>query len=202
MGLLDLSLPLLESSLLGALPRRALSVLADLSDRVQAQTYLSVLAQDDVVGVESAQPANGRRLNIVSYEARRIPLHCGAAAKAILAFQPSQYTNRMIQRCNFQPFTMYTIASPAELFTQLETVYRTGYALCKEEFELGVTALAVPIFDGAGRAVASLGVCAPTQRLEGPSCVAVARNLQKSAQRLGALAAPPWSRHAPVVQPH
>lgn len=182
-GLLDLSLPVLEHHI-GELRQSAQTPLTELTRRIRSQAYLSVLAQEAVIGIESARPGQGQRVQIFSHDSRTMPIHCGAASKAILAFLPPATAGSIIQRCKFRPYTMYTILSPDELWLHLEQVRGQGYALCDEEFEIGTTALAVPILDSRGWAFASLGVCAPSLRLDGKFRERVACDLAQAADAI------------------
>jgi IclR family acetate operon transcriptional repressor len=180
LGLLELSLPMLEHHV-SALRQSALAPLTDLAERTRSQVYMSVLAQDTVVGIETVRPSRGQRVHVISHDPRTVPFHCGAAAKAILAFLPSAAADSLIRRCTFRPYTMYTILSPDDLWPQLDQARRQGYATCEEEFEIGVTALAVPILDRQGRAFASLGLCAPAPRMDEKFRQRVSRQLSQSA---------------------
>jgi DNA-binding IclR family transcriptional regulator len=182
-GLLDLTLPVLEHHI-GELRQSALAPLVELTQRTRSQVYVSVLAQDAVVGIESARPGRGQRVQVFSHDSRPMPMHCGAAAKAILAFLPLPTADSLIRRCTFRPYTMYTILSADDLWQQLEQARNRGYAVCEEEFELGVTALAVPILDHDGSAFASLGLCAPSARVDDKFRQRVARLLAQSARAI------------------
>lgn len=184
LGLLQMSLPALDHSI-GSLRQDAQSLLAELTERTREQVFLSVLAQDRVMGVESALATAERHVRVISSDARPVPFHCGASAKAILAFLPPRNREQFIGRCNFRPYTMYTLLSPEDLLQHLDMVRNQGYAMCDQEFEIGVTALAVPVLDRDGRAYASLGVCAPSPRLAGNLRRRAARFLQDAAQTLG-----------------
>jgi DNA-binding IclR family transcriptional regulator len=180
LGLLELSLPMLEHHV-SALRQSALAPLTELAERTRSQVYMSVLAQDTVVGIETVRPGRGQRVHVISHDPRTVPFHCGAAAKAILAFLPPPAADSLLRRCTFRPYTMYTILTPDDLWPQLDQARRQGYATCEEEFEIGVTALAVPILDPQGRAFASLGLCAPAARMDDKYRRRVSRQLSQSA---------------------
>jgi DNA-binding IclR family transcriptional regulator len=169
---------------IGALRQSALAPLTELTERTRSQVYVSVLAQDSVVGIESARPGHGQRVQIFSHDSRPMPLHCGAAAKAILAFLPAAVADNLIRRCSFRPYTMYTILSPDDLWQQLEQARSQGYAVCEEEFELGVTALAVPILDSRGQAFASIGLCADSPQVDDRFRRRMTRLLVRSAEAI------------------
>ena len=73
------------------------------------------------------------------------------------------------------------------LNAELDTVRREGYATAADELELGLSAVAAPVLDESGRAVAALSVSGPTLRLS-PRRVAELRPIViKQARALGEL---------------
>lgn len=186
LGLLDLSISLLKNST-GRFCQSAYTLLTDLVERTREAAFLAMLTQDAVLHIESAIPAGERRVQIISSEVGRVPLHCGASAKAILAYLPSQPLERLIGRCDFRPYTSNTNPGPVYLLHDLATVRKQGYALCDEEFKIGITAIAVPIFNSQGWPFASLGVCGPSPSLKGETRRKVAGYLQETAKGIASL---------------
>ncbi len=64
-----------------------------------------------------------------------------------------------------EALTSRTITEPARLAAELEAVRSAGCATAVDELELGLTAIAAPVLDANGRAVAALSVSGPTLRL-------------------------------------
>jgi DNA-binding IclR family transcriptional regulator len=59
------------------------------------------------------------------------------------------------------------VTSLRALATELEQVRERGYAVAVNELELGLTAIAAPIYDSHGRVIASVSASGPGFRLEG-----------------------------------
>ena len=95
---------------------------------------------------------------------RRTPVHCTASGKAILAFGPSAVRERMLAR-PLEQVTQRTITDRAELEAELDAVRESGIARTHEELELGLDALAAPVFGADGEVVAALDVSGPSHRL-------------------------------------
>ena len=74
------------------------------------------------------------------------PLHATSSGKVLLAALAADETNR------------------AELEKQLLDISRQGYAVVHEEFEIGLTAVAVPIFNHVGNVIAAVSISGPTFR--------------------------------------
>lgn len=96
---------------------------------------------------------------------QRVPLHVGSAGKALLAFLADDELEAILRRMRFVKLTARTVVSRARLQAELEKVRRQGYAVSSGEGIVGCSAVSVPVFDGAGRAVAAVSVLGPDNRL-------------------------------------
>ena len=72
------------------------------------------------------------------------------------------------------------------LRAEIEQVRRQGYATMDEENELGMRAVAVPVFNAQGHAFASLATAVPVFRLSMEALVALVPLLQAAAAELSA----------------
>lgn len=125
---------------------------------------LDVLTGDDIVPIEQATASTS--LVAVSWLGRRTPVHCTASGKAILAFLPEPERQRLLLR-PLAGLTEHTITDPVELDAEFETARETGVAHTHEELELGLDAVAAPVFGADGAVVAALDVSGPSHRLRG-----------------------------------
>jgi len=57
-------------------------------------------------------------------------------------------------------------AAAARLEEQLARVRETGYATAVEEYEVGLNAVAAPVFDRSGQVIAAVSVSGPSYRLD------------------------------------
>jgi DNA-binding IclR family transcriptional regulator len=119
---------------------------------------LALLEGDEAVNV--AQVDGRHIVGVGSWTGRRTALHCTANGKVLLAFAPGAR-----RESRLEAFTARTIASPAALERELRRVRSSGYATAVGELEDGLHAVAVPLFDRAGRCVAALSVSGPAYRL-------------------------------------
>lgn len=94
-----------------------------------------------------------------------VPFHCTASGKTYLASLPKAERTRMVHVMHLQQMTPNTITDPTALLEELARIARQGYALDREEFIEGMTAIAVPVRDPAGRYVASVAFHGPVQRI-------------------------------------
>ena len=115
----------------------------------------------------------------------RLPAHCTASGKAILAFLPPEEVDALLPD-TLRRFTEHTITTKAALFQQLEEIRQRGWALDDEEIEIGVRAVAAPIRDINGRAVASIGIPGPAGRLSYERIEEMAGALMEAARAISA----------------
>ncbi|HEY1420529.1 MAG TPA: IclR family transcriptional regulator [Candidatus Dormibacteraeota bacterium] len=123
---------------------------------------LDVLAGDVIVPIEQATASTS--VVSVNWLGRRTPVHCTASGKVILAFAPAAVRQRLLGH-SLERSTVHTITDHAELDRQLEAARESGVARTFEELELGLDAVAAPVFGADGEVVAALDVSGPTQRL-------------------------------------
>ena len=132
-------------------------------------------------GVEHVTQVDSRHyLGTSHWIGRRVPYHCSANGKVLLAFSAAGATAGPLEAR-----TSRTIVEPAQLAAELQGVRRDGFATAVDELELGLSAVAAPVLDESGRAVAALSVSGPTLRLS-PRRVAELRPIViKQARALG-----------------
>jgi DNA-binding IclR family transcriptional regulator len=112
-------------------------------------------------GVEHLAQVDSRHfLGTSHWVGRSVPYHCSANGKVLLAFGAAAATAGPLEA-----HTSRTITEPALFSAQLETIRREGYATAVDELELGLSAVAAPVLDDSGRALAALSVSGPTLRL-------------------------------------
>jgi IclR family transcriptional regulator, acetate operon repressor len=123
---------------------------------------LDVLVGQEIVPIEQATASTS--VVTVNWLGRRTPVHCTASGKVILAFGPPAVRERLLAR-PLESSTPHTITGGAELETQLGEALKDGFARTYEELEIGLDAIAAPVFDSGGDVVAALDVSGPSHRL-------------------------------------
>lgn len=107
-----------------------------------------------------------QRLRAVSSVGELFPLHCTANGKALLAAMPESGARALLPE-SLPRLTGRTIASRAELLSELAEVRRGGVAYDRGEHSEGICAVGAAIGAGAEPAVAAISVPVPAQRFEG-----------------------------------
>jgi len=125
---------------------------------------LHLLEGDRAVPVD--QRMTSARLRVVTEVGVALPLHAGAASKAILAFLPTARGKEML-RHSLPALAPKTIIDRRRLSRDIELIRARGYAESDEEVLEGARGIAAPIFDEQGKVVGSLGIGGPRHRFRG-----------------------------------
>lgn len=91
----------------------------------------------------------------------RMPLHCTAIAKVLLADLPERERLLVTEQIEYTRFTANTISDAAMLRTELERVARQGFGVDDAEHESFITCVAAPVRDASGRVVAAVSISVP-----------------------------------------
>lgn len=139
--------------------------LRELANRTGETAHLAVLDRGEVLYVEKVE--GSWSLRMPSAVGRRVPLHCTALGKVLVAGLDLEERRRLIAAHELHAPTARTITDPATLITETERVRAQGYALDMEEFEQGLVCIAAPICDERRRTCAAISIAGPAPRLLG-----------------------------------
>jgi len=144
------------------LRREAMAFMNRLVTRWDEACDLSIFDQGNVFYIEVIQ--GNHALTIAAAVGMRLPAHATASGKLFLAYRSAEELDAYLD----QPMVRYTdktITTPEQLRGQLELVRRQGYASDEEELELGIRAVAAPIFNQNGEIVAAMSMPGPASRM-------------------------------------
>jgi DNA-binding IclR family transcriptional regulator len=143
--------------------------LIQLAERTKETVHMVVLDNNEALyvdKVEPSQPADGSRMVcMVSVMGSRIPTHCSAVGKVMLAFLPQERLIEIVGDKGLPRRTENTITDFKELKTHLQHIRKQGYALDDEENEKGVKCVAAPIRDQSGNVAAAVSISVPGIRI-------------------------------------
>jgi DNA-binding IclR family transcriptional regulator len=94
---------------------------------------------------------------------KRLPLHCTACGKILLAYMSEQDRKSFYSRNALKAYTKNTVTDVMQLERELEGIRREGVAYDREDYKPGLWAIAVPIYDAADRIIASASVIVPQE---------------------------------------
>jgi IclR family pca regulon transcriptional regulator len=92
------------------------------------------------------------------------PAYCTAMGRVLLAWWDEPAREAYFARLRPRAVTPHTVTDIAQLRALVAQARVEGVAVVEEEFAIGGSGAAAPVFDGSGRAVAALNVAATTRR--------------------------------------
>jgi DNA-binding IclR family transcriptional regulator len=142
----------------------ALPIMYELRDATEETVHLNIVDGNQRLCIECVE---GRHeLKVTTHVGQRSPLHAGASAKVLLAYQDTETIEKILSRSRLSRITSTTITEPEKLRKELEEIRNRGYAVSRGERIHGVVALSAPVRDRTGSVVASLSVLVPETRAE------------------------------------
>lgn len=138
--------------------------LEGLRDAVGEGASLAVLSEGEVLFL--AKAAGPGVLTVNQGVGTRMPVHCSALGKVLLADQRETETfDRVMAQRALTAFTPRTLVHAEELRRHLGLVATRGWAVDDEEYALGLRCIAAPVWDASGRVVAAIGISGPATRV-------------------------------------
>jgi len=158
----------LGSSLLNQLDIRsqAKPFLNDLAAKINETVHLVILDQYEALYIDKVE-SNVKQggLQMVSQVGLRVPLHCSAVGKVLLAYLSENELEGIIQQTGLFKRTKNTITDPENLKAHLKVVRSRGFAIDDEENEEGIRCVGAPIFNQQGQVIAAISISGPAVRI-------------------------------------
>lgn len=154
----------LRTNNLRTLARPELEALAEQTNETASLEILSrreMLVIDEIVG--------GHLMSGVPSLGSRWPLYASSTGLAMLAFLPDEMTADLLPT-TLLPVTSHTTTSRVALRRQLGETRQRGYSIADESLEVGLIALAAPVYNHDGQVVATVSMAGPKVRIT-PDCV-------------------------------
>ncbi|GGO40724.1 transcriptional regulator [Streptomyces lasiicapitis] len=124
--------------------------------------HVAILEDADVIYIAKVDSTHAVRM--VSAAGRRLPAHCTAVGKMLLASLPAAELDARIAGRELAAMTPNSLTDPAELRAALTAVRERGVASEHRESNPDVSCVAAPVRDSAGRVVAAISVSVPMIR--------------------------------------
>ena len=163
------------------LVREARPSLEQLAGATGEAVNLAVLDEDSVVHID--QIAGTSTVVSVSWIGRRLPLHCTANGKVLLAFLDEAERERLLKP-QLEAHTPNTIIDLKRLRRELRSVVSRGWARATGELEEGLNAVAAPVRGADGRVVAAVSVSGPEFRMRPSHLNRMSRPTVKAAESI------------------
>jgi IclR family transcriptional regulator, KDG regulon repressor len=160
----------------------AKSYLVDLSMKTGQTTHLVIL--DGREGVYIDKVEGPMAVILYSRIGRRIPVHCSAVGKVLIAYKSRAELNDILREYDYIRQTKDTIVNERDFLEELEKVRIMGYAVDNQENEPGVRCVAVPIRDHTGQVVAAISMSTLLSRVNDEELQDLIVVLKRSADEL------------------
>jgi DNA-binding IclR family transcriptional regulator len=142
---------------------QSLDVMRLCRDEIMESVLIGTLIENEGVVIEQVLGSHPFKFSIDS--GHRMPLHCSAPCKAMLAFLPESEQQQMLKGYRFKRFNENTIISRKDFDLELQQVKVSGYALdCAEQVH-GAHCVGAPVFNQYGYPIAAIWTTGPSDRL-------------------------------------
>jgi len=138
-------------------------ILERMSSALRESFSVATLDGEDIVYV--ARTTVSRVMAVDLHIGSRLPAYCTSMGRVLLAYLPADQLERYLERVTLVPHTPRTVTSAEKLRVLLRNVRRNGYALCDQEYEIGLRSLAVPVYSPNGRVTATINLSGNAPRI-------------------------------------
>jgi IclR family KDG regulon transcriptional repressor len=156
--------------------------LVDLSTKTGQTTNLVILDGKEGVYIDKVEGALATIL--YSRIGRRIPVHCSAVGKVLIAFKNREELWKLLQGHIYKVQTPNTITNKQDFLVELEQVNKVGYAIDNQENESGVRCIAVPIYDHTNQVIAAVSMSTLITRIDDAELMRFTEMLKKEANEI------------------
>jgi IclR family acetate operon transcriptional repressor len=160
------------------------SILKQLVSEFNESCNLTILDGIEVVYLDRAEANWPLRMDLKP--GSRVPAHCSASGKMMLALMAPAVRDPLIKAMPYQAYTAQTITDPKTFQEELDRIARRGYSIDQEEYAAGLNCLSVPVLDDNGQCIAAVAVHAPVARLSIKEAVKKIDRLQWAAATIAA----------------
>jgi DNA-binding IclR family transcriptional regulator len=144
------------------LAREGQLVAEEIAGRCHETVHLGVLEGSDVFYVAKVDSSHPVRM--VSAVGRRLPAHCTAVGKTLLAAMPREQLDELYPGTKLTGMTGNSITQRKTLYRELERISEEGVAHEYCESNEAVACVAAPVRDRTGAVVAALSISVPILR--------------------------------------
>ena len=122
---------------------------------------------DHAILIYKLEPTTGM-LRTRAYIGQHMPLYCSAMGKLYMAFGQEDYVRHYWEnhQDEIRQLTCNTITGLPAMYDELAQIRECKMAMDREENELGVSCVAVPVFDIHGRVPYAISISLSTSRLK------------------------------------
>lgn len=157
-------------------------VLRRLINEFGETVHLGAEDNGEVLYLEKMSPES--IVNIVSEVGIRLPMHCSALGKVLLANKSKSELKRIIGMRGLPAFTHKTITTQTKLEKELAQIREQGYAIDDGEIMENLRCVAAPIRDSYGVAKYAISISGQIRDMHGKRLENIIEEVQKGATEI------------------
>lgn len=159
-------------------------VLRALVAKLNETCHLGIM--DGYEGVYLDKCEGTQPVRLYSWIGKRLPLHCTAIGKALLAWQDEQKIEEILNQIELTRVTENTIINPKKLKEHLRMVRDRGWALDDQENEPHIRCIGAPIRNTDGKILGAISISGLSVRFDGEYLKRLSREAMEAAEELSA----------------
>jgi len=160
-----------------------LKLLWDLCDRFEETVNLGIRINDKVAIVAKADPQRDL-FKAGPYLGEQEPVHATAMGKILISALGDEELDQLFSQKTLVKYTNNTITSLAELKNHLEEVREHGYATDQEELSIGLSCIAMPVYNFSNEIIAAVSISGPSFRMDQTKIFSCTGDLKKTCEQL------------------
>jgi DNA-binding IclR family transcriptional regulator len=162
-------------------------ILKDVCRETNLTTFLTTWYNGKGICIDSITPSRDENTHLFVEIGKEMPFHSAASAKILLAHQPSEDINRIINEKTLPKYTSKTIINPKKLEEHLSEIRHKGFSICNEELEEGIKAISVPVKNINKEVIASITITGLSKRISNVNVKKFIKVLVESTQELSGM---------------
>ncbi len=147
------------------LKRLAAGVIDAFAERHNRTMNLAVLDGDAIIFLHRKEAQRFLKFDLQA--GSRLPSHCTASGKALLAGLPDDKLRPLLAGMELTQITSHTISQPRALWEDLMDTRQRGYSICDRELNLSLYSLGTPVFNQEGQVVAAVNLSLSVEEAKG-----------------------------------
>ena len=137
--------------------------LSALAKRTNETAGIAAAIDNDILHLAQVSADDDADVRVKDWSGQQIPAHPGCTGLVVMAHWPEAKIEAYLAR-PLEAFSESTVVDADRIRGRLEQIRREGYLWTTDEYAVGVTSIASPVFDRNDHAVAALHVFGPSFR--------------------------------------
>lgn len=142
--------------------RESRPVCQRLAEEIGETVNVAVLRSHYAVNVDQVRGTS--LITAYNWVGHLTPLHATSSGKVLLSHLDSRRRAELLRATGLEGFTPNTVTTVEALEHDLRAIREQGYAICVEEYEIGLNAMAAPVRSLGGEVVAAVSASGPAYR--------------------------------------